>query len=384
MSPPDLQGRFPTLTLAHSSIALAFCCFVGCSDPGAQKSPGGGGDAGVAGEAGTANAAGSANSGGSAGTGSGGHAAAGSGASLGGGDDGPEDLAGSSRLALGTEFGCAINGRHGIECWGEPTSNVGQTAAPKGAYVQIRASVATACAIRTDGSFDCWGALAGKPSGAPISGTDTLDIAVGAHACMLDIDGAIGCNGSIANGGIGLQPGPFVGVGAGNAISCGLKEGGEVLCWGNDDHGIVTDLPGGEFGQLAVGENHACAISKADASAVCWGAGDSDDPNGSDPELIAFAQAVPPAGKFIALAAGLGHTCGILENGSVRCWGAGTTVDNCEETLQCGQSIPPAGTFVQIACGTSNSCGIKDDGTLECWGSNSAGRSTPPADFRAF
>jgi hypothetical protein len=235
-----------------------------------------------------------------------------------------------------------------------------------------------------DGSFACWGALAGKPSGAPVAGTDAVGIAVGGHACILRADGTIRCNGTAENGGIGMQPGPFVDVGAGNAISCGLKEGGELLCWGDDHYGAVSDLPGGEFKQLAVGENHACAIRTQDDAALCWGAGSADDANGNDPELIAFGQAVPPVGRFVWLAAGLGHSCGIREDGSVKCWGAGTTLDDCEQTLECGQSIPPSGRFVQLACGVSNTCGVKEDGTLECWGSNNHGRSSPPVDFRAF
>ncbi|HEY6077820.1 MAG TPA: hypothetical protein VIW29_03415 [Polyangiaceae bacterium] len=361
----------------RSFIAIAVCWLVACSDPDPEQPPGGGGEPGVAG-------AGGGGGGEAASSGSGGTSQAGSSAGLGGSDDGPEDLEGSSRLALGTEFGCAINRHHDIECWGMPTSDDGQTAAPAGSYVQIRGSGATACAVTAGSSFDCWGALAGEPSGAPPSGTDTADVAVGGHACMLRRDGSIRCTGSVENGGIGLQLGPFIGVGAGNGTSCGLKETGDVLCWGNDDHGIVTDAPTGALAQIAVGENHACAIRPTDSSVVCWGAGDSDDPNGNDPELIAFGQAVPPAGEFVAVAAGLGHSCGIHENGTVECWGAGTTVENCEETLECGQAIAPTGTFVQVACGTSNSCGIKDDGSLECWGSNTGDRSTPPAEFRAF
>ena len=36
-------------------------------------------------------------------------------------------------------------------------------------------------------------------------------------------------------------------------------------------------------------------------------------------------------------------------------------------------------SFQQVATGGEHTCGILTDGTVECWGSNGSGRSTPPA-----
>lgn len=355
-------------------VAVAALSVVACGNSGGSPgtSAGAPGSAGHsdAGEAagGTANGGGSTNFGGSA-------------AASGQGEGGSPEPLRESRLALGTEFGCAIGVSGSLECWGSDEQATGQIQPPVGAYRQVRAGDQAACAIREGDFIDCWG------DSIVSIGTETLDAAVlSQQECLLRSDRSILCLGAAENLAVagGEQVGPFTRVAAGGGFGCGLQEDGALHCWGNDSHGIVSDLPADEFSDLAAGLYHACAIRKGDRSIACWGAGDADDPNGNDPELIAFGQALPPTGRFVAVAAGWGHSCGIHEDGSVECWGAGITVDNCEETLECGQSVPPTGTFVQIACGTSNSCGIRDDGSLECWGSNTGGRSTPPAAFRAF
>ena len=67
------------------------------------------------------------------------------------------------------------------------------------------------------------------------------------------------------------------------------------------------------------------------------------------------------------ISAGSYHTCGIKINGSVQCWGTGTTDDGCSY-YECGQSSPPNGSFVQISAGFKHTCGIKSDGSVQCWG----------------
>ncbi len=93
-----------------------------------------------------------------------------------------------------------------------------------------------------------------------------------------------------------------------------------------------------------------------------------------------WGQAIPPAGAFVAVAAGTVHSCAVRVNGDVACRGAGKTNGDCSASLDaCGMSVAPAGPFVEVAVGYTNSCGMLTDGSVACWGSNSNDRSTPPA-----
>jgi alpha-tubulin suppressor-like RCC1 family protein len=59
------------------------------------------------------------------------------------------------------------------------------------------------------------------------------------------------------------------------------------------------------------------------------------------------------------------HSCGLKTDGTVVCWGW-------------NQALPPAGTFASVSAGMYHSCGVKTDGTLACWGNDTYGQATPP------
>ena len=116
----------------------------------------------------------------------------------------------------------------------------------------------------------------------------------------------------------------------------------------------ATDISGGDF--------HTCGV-KTDGTVTCWGAGTTNTgfPN--------YGQASPPAGTFTQVSAGAVHTCGLETGGTVRCWGR----DND------GESSPPAGIFTQVSAGGVHTCGLETGGTVACWGDNYDGQSSPPA-----
>ncbi|HIF46549.1 MAG TPA: hypothetical protein EYQ73_07170, partial [Candidatus Poseidoniales archaeon] len=80
------------------------------------------------------------------------------------------------------------------------------------------------------------------------------------------------------------------------------------------------------------------------------------------------------------LSSGNGHTCAILDNGSVSCWGYnsdgqlgdGTTTDRHSPTQTL--SLGTGRTAVAISSGGYHTCAILDDGTVSCWGNNGAGQ----------
>ncbi|MDA1131306.1 MAG: hypothetical protein O3B00_07385, partial [archaeon] len=78
--------------------------------------------------------------------------------------------------------------------------------------------------------------------------------------------------------------------------------------------------------------------------------------------------------KFVNLSSGGSHTCGILDNGSVSCWGYGAygqlgnggTSDKTIPTLT--SSLGTNRTAIAISSGKDHTCAILDNGSVSCWG----------------
>jgi alpha-tubulin suppressor-like RCC1 family protein len=129
---------------------------------------------------------------------------------------------------------------------------------------------------------------------------------------------------------------------------------------------------------MTVGGLHACGI-RSDGTVACWGTGTTNA------GALHRGQANAPGGVFTELGAGGFHTCGLKADGTVECWGAGATSDP-STGLDYGQAIPPVGIFTQLSAGGYHTCGLKPDSTVECWGAGTRrtggvhdGQSVPPA-----
>ncbi|MYF43984.1 MAG: hypothetical protein F4216_11880, partial [Acidimicrobiaceae bacterium] len=71
---------------------------------------------------------------------------------------------------------------------------------------------------------------------------------------------------------------------------------------------------------------------------------------------------------FSAVDIGLSHSCGLLVDSSVVCWGSNRS----------GESDAPEGRFASVSVGWSHSCGLLVDSSVVCWGSNRSGESDAP------
>src|SRR4029078_9251125 len=81
------------------------------------------------------------------------------------------------------------------------------------------------------------------------------------------------------------------------------------------------------------------------------------------------------------------HTCRVLDDGSLKCWGAngssqvglGDTTNRGSSAGQMGTALPKVslGTSqiaIAVTTGSSYTCALLSTGSVKCWGANSAGQ----------
>ena len=165
-----------------------------------------------------------------------------------------------------------------------------------------------------------------------------------------------------------------------------LATSGPVYCLGNNDHGQLGDGTTSASGtwvlthgpasarRVFVGKDHACAIDESGAP-HCWGRNDHGQTSSSDLADTLTPRLVDAVTNATALALGEDHSCAVSAIG-VRCWGGsgrgqlgdGTTMD----------SSTPTGVVLdestQIVAGTGFTCALRTTGAAWCWGRNDRGQ----------
>lgn len=225
------------------------------------------------------------------------------------------------------------------------------------------------------------------------------------HTCALRGDGTVRCwgrggNGRLGNDNTADQSRPVdvrtittaVAVSGGELHTCALLVGGTVQCWGGNNNGqlgnnsradsdtpvTVVELSGVDLsGAVAVsaGRLHTCALI-ADGTVRCWGFNDSGQLGDGTTERRFTPVPVPNLINVTALAAGRTHTCALVASGSVQCWGSnfngrlgdGTTTNQLRPVAVRGLD-----SVVAISA-SDHTCAVRADGTVMCWGPNSNGQ----------
>ena len=178
---------------------------------------------------------------------------------------------------------------------------------------------------------------------------------------------------------------------AGEYDTCGIADAGQVWCWGGNAWGqlgngtnVTSTVPVRVTGldapavAIAAGWFHTCAIL-SDGTLWCWGFGESGQlGNGMSQGSSVPVQVVGLSAKVVAVAAGFAHTCAIDLNGQVWCWGENVYGMLGDGTLT-GSDVPvgvvglskPA---VAIAAGELHTCIVDSTGAAWCRGWNVAGQ----------
>jgi alpha-tubulin suppressor-like RCC1 family protein len=372
-------------------------------------------------------------------------------------------------LSSGSAHTCAILDDGGVSCWGLGTS--GQTGLPNVSTgrsstqpanplsptsiglsaVAISSGYAHTCAILYSGNVSCWGLgtsgqlgdgqstshFAANPTSS--LGARAVGIATGkTHSCALLEDGEISCwgsgaNGKLGNGGTATKTEPVstnslgtsrtaISLSAGEEHTCALLDNEAISCWGrvgrlgnggnsgSSSPTLTSSLGTGRSGVgLSVGESHTCAVLD-NGEISCWGMADSSGKLGNggtsdknsptltsslgtttNPRTAALSERdfdndgilniFGGYKRFVSsnsiLSGGDEHSCVILDNGSVSCWGRGDRLGNGNGTSSVNSTIAigpltinlgTGRTAISLSASDSHTCAILDNGSVSCWG----------------
>ena len=126
---------------------------------------------------------------------------------------------------------------------------------------------------------------------------------------------------------------------------------------------------------LASGSNHTCALLD-DGAVVCWGSNYYSQ-LGADGEKVHRAlrpQRVEGLGDVVAIAAGQGQTCALTRTGKVTCLGSeffgevGDGIAHQGSVTAAPSEVRGLGRVVQLVAGPTTTCAVEDDGRTQCWG----------------
>jgi alpha-tubulin suppressor-like RCC1 family protein len=280
-------------------------------------------------------------------------------------------------VSTGLAHTCALT-TTGLFCWGDNTYHQLGSETTTASLVPIAVDFALPvtwlvsgdnhnCLIDDRGQVWCWGANArgqlGDGStvarGTPrvVTGLPSPAVEVGArwdHTCARLEGGAVWCWGQndLAQIGDGtpigtdaLTPVPVMVSGTlelavGDLNGC-ARSAGRIQCWGENGSGqlgdgldtarhdmsatpvdvVMTELP--EILELSFGLRHACALG-SDGTIWCWG-DNFGAQLGFDSTVLSNRSTpirVPSVSGAVRVIAGHYHTCAVLADGTIQCWGS--------------------------------------------------------------
>lgn len=351
----------------------------------------------------------------------------------------------ASSVSAGDYHSCESLTNNTVKCWGLNSSGeLGNGTAIDSlkpvtvSNISLGSKVSSggshSCALLTDGSIVCWGSNTSGQLGNNSTTSSSTPVAVsgianatdvsagGTHTCALLSDGTVKCWGRNSFGQIGNGtnsnaniPVTVSGIASATAISsggnhtCARISDGTLKCWGANSFGQlgnnstvnsstpVTVSNIGIASSIAAGSNHTCS-TLSNGTVQCWGDNSSGQLGiawsilATIPPTVLTNSDIPVTVSSITTAssvtAGLSHSCAVLTNATIQCWGDNSTGQLGNNT-GIGFTAPGAGatnsTFTpvavagissaaQVTAGLFHTCARLSGGSLKCWGSNAFGQ----------
>jgi alpha-tubulin suppressor-like RCC1 family protein len=337
----------------------------------------------------------------------GGAGAAGTGGSGGSGGGGPPMGAPirAKEVAIGLYHACALREDATVVCWGaneqgelgngsNVSYSIGAIVVPGLADVtQVVAAVSTTCAVLRDGTAKCWGRgdhgqlgngkqgylyLERTPVDVQLTGIVDLALAKSA-ACAVTRDGTASCWGSNdgALGFVSPMCGPYLstaGEGPPGWVHQPCESSPRAVA------GVASAVT------VAISGVHQCVLH-GDQRVSCWGRGGFGQLGGGDP--APSREPLPPSAPIPSLAAvqvavGYGHSCALLLDQSVSCWGAnsdgqlGIGTGGIETSKARPTAVPRLANVKAIRLAEETTMALLTDGTVQAWGDINYVLKDPP------
>lgn len=262
-------------------------------------------------------------------------------------------------LSTGSYSSCALLDNDSVKCWGDNLFGV------LGYGDQDN---------RGDGPNEMGDAL--PPVDFAGSGVERVHVAkplAGQHSCAILKTGALKCWGGNAYGQLGLGDND--------------NRGDEAAEMGTALGTVVT---GENVADLALGDGTTCAVLDT-GRLRCWGRngqgqlGVGDLVNRGASERPQLPLINLGTNRKIASIDANSHTCVALEDGTVKCWGLnysgqlgyGDTSNRGASMAEMSTNLPTVdvgGEVRLIAVGGSHTCVVLGDKQVKCWGDNGSGR----------
>jgi alpha-tubulin suppressor-like RCC1 family protein len=127
---------------------------------------------------------------------------------------------------------------------------------------------------------------------------------------------------------------------------------------------------------LAIAGNQSFTV-RTDGSLYGWGENGAKQLGATTATPVTTPVNVSGVANAKSVAAGLNHTCALLDGGSVVCWGSnvsGQLGNNSQTASTTPVAVSGLSNATAIVAGEAHSCALRSDNTVVCWGANGSGQ----------